>query len=615
MLFAQIGRFLSVGVLATLLHVCAALLVQKAFAWPAQQANLIGFLSAFSFSYFGHARHTFKVYPARAGHLQRFFVVAFLGLCISSTITLLVTEVFRASFAAAMLAVAICVPALTFVASKFWAFADTSATAKGQDLGPLFVVLFGAGYYAIFHNNLINHDTAWYLIATRKWLDGASLYVDLIEVNPPLNFYLTAPAIWVADLLSIKDIHAQILVLSSLITAALLWCSALIRDAKDQSGSKRLILLIGLALSVTAPYLKDYGQREHLLSIFILPWIAGLILTPNASHTRRAIFAGIGLCLKPHFMLIPICIALFTAIRDRSLRPVFSFSMVTFLLMGLAYIGFVKTAHPEYFEQIVPIALQVYGDYGHDTATVIEKASPLILAAFALLVFSLYRAPLLAKLTPVLAAALAASVIYAVQWTGYGYQMKPAIALIVLACVMTLTLRESRRLSLVLAVLCLGVFSFDSYQTGVYKSKTTANLGGDLKALGPNPRLAVLSSSLWPAFPLANEAGAIWTSRYPALWLIPGAVNRLASPDCTSGSLNCDAIRDIFRDTRAAIVEDFLSGEADMLIVDKHPYYINEPDFSYLALLGSDENFQKRFSEYKLLKSSEKFDVYVRVDE
>ena len=35
----------------------------------------------------------------------------------------------------------------------------------------------------------INHDTAWYLYATRAWLDGAQLYVDIVEVNPPLSFY------------------------------------------------------------------------------------------------------------------------------------------------------------------------------------------------------------------------------------------------------------------------------------------------------------------------------------------------------------------------------------------------------------------------------------------
>ncbi|MCA9170349.1 MAG: hypothetical protein KDB23_21875, partial [Planctomycetales bacterium] len=37
----------------------------------------------------------------------------------------------------------------------------------------------------------LNHDSSWYLIATRMWLDGAQLYQDVMETNPPLAFYLT----------------------------------------------------------------------------------------------------------------------------------------------------------------------------------------------------------------------------------------------------------------------------------------------------------------------------------------------------------------------------------------------------------------------------------------
>ncbi|MEZ5870179.1 MAG: hypothetical protein R3D46_17950 [Defluviimonas denitrificans] len=35
---------------------------------------------------------------------------------------------------------------------------------------------------------------------TRDWLEGARLYVDIFEVNPPLNFYLTVPPLILSDL-------------------------------------------------------------------------------------------------------------------------------------------------------------------------------------------------------------------------------------------------------------------------------------------------------------------------------------------------------------------------------------------------------------------------------
>ena len=44
----------------------------------------------------------------------------------------------------------------------------------------------------------MHHDVAWYLYATGRLLDGATLYRDIIDLNPPLIFYLTTPAVWIA---------------------------------------------------------------------------------------------------------------------------------------------------------------------------------------------------------------------------------------------------------------------------------------------------------------------------------------------------------------------------------------------------------------------------------
>ena len=58
-------------------------------------------------------------------------------------------------------------------------------------------LVFALLLLAFLWDRTINHDTAWYLISTRKWLEGARLYVDLYDVNPPLASYLTIPAIWI----------------------------------------------------------------------------------------------------------------------------------------------------------------------------------------------------------------------------------------------------------------------------------------------------------------------------------------------------------------------------------------------------------------------------------
>ncbi len=50
----------------------------------------------------------------------------------------------------------------------------------------------------------LNHDTSWYLLSTNNWLDGASLYRDIMEISPPLVFYHTVPSVLVSRCLGIS---------------------------------------------------------------------------------------------------------------------------------------------------------------------------------------------------------------------------------------------------------------------------------------------------------------------------------------------------------------------------------------------------------------------------
>lgn len=121
----QLLRFSGVGAISTLAHVLVALLVQGAFHFPVQIANFSGFCVAVSLSYIGHALVTFKTSGNHTIHLPRFIFVALAGLSASSAITYVIYNKLNGSFAVAMAIVAIIVPLMTFLGSKFWAFAET----------------------------------------------------------------------------------------------------------------------------------------------------------------------------------------------------------------------------------------------------------------------------------------------------------------------------------------------------------------------------------------------------------------------------------------------------------------------------------------------------------
>jgi hypothetical protein len=64
------------------------------------------------------------------------------------------------------------------------------------DVVPPEVVVIATVAVLIVFRQPLNLDVAWYFVAARRWLDGARLYVDVLEVNPPLVIWLTSVPAW-----------------------------------------------------------------------------------------------------------------------------------------------------------------------------------------------------------------------------------------------------------------------------------------------------------------------------------------------------------------------------------------------------------------------------------
>jgi putative flippase GtrA len=86
-------------------------------------ANLAGFLSAFVVSLTGHGYVTFRTGRPTLGQARRFLITSLLSLGLSSAIVALADRI-GVPFALSLALASVMVPALTFVASKFWVFED-----------------------------------------------------------------------------------------------------------------------------------------------------------------------------------------------------------------------------------------------------------------------------------------------------------------------------------------------------------------------------------------------------------------------------------------------------------------------------------------------------------
>jgi putative flippase GtrA len=122
----QLVTFGLVGVVSTATHVIIALTTHKELGLQPIVANCLGYSCAFSVSYFGNARLTFRQPALHGGRFVRFVGVSLLGLALSETITYVSTTMLRLPFALALVPVVTLVPFISFVLSKSYAFAGSS---------------------------------------------------------------------------------------------------------------------------------------------------------------------------------------------------------------------------------------------------------------------------------------------------------------------------------------------------------------------------------------------------------------------------------------------------------------------------------------------------------
>lgn len=610
-------KFGGVGAMATLVHVISALAAKSFLQVDAQQANLIGFALAFIVSYTGHARITFNA-PLRSGQqISRFMLVAIMGFAASSAVVWIVTGPMSLSFPVAMGAVAVVVPAISFVAMQTWVFSNQSKSDQTSLPDLALAVAVALAVVAVFWGRLVNHDIAWYLFATRDWLAGAQLYVDIVEVNPPLAFYLTVPALGLADLLKIDDEQGHILAVALLLALGLFWSGRILLAAHEMPTWKRLAFLLGTALAILIPTLNGLGQREQILVICFLPWA---LLEASTRPVRQgqilaaALFAAIGMCLKPHFVALPLAVTVLNCFDTRSFRPFLTLSNMVFLAVGIAYVGYVWAVHPAYLLQTAPAAMWVYGAFGKPMPVVLSGVGR-HLALFALLIAVAHRSGSLTREVRLFAAlAVGGFFSYMLQSTGFAYHKVPFLAFTAIASFFLL-LQASRTwaTSIIAAVTILAIAGLGLMQ-GFYRNRVLPEITEAIEDLGPINSLITLSSQIHTGPPIALALGADWASGYPHNWLVPGAVNRLANTDCMVEEEVCARLEAIAAQNRTANIRDIDRLQPDLLIVDQKSAVFDTPRFDWLAFLAEDPAWAAVFADYRQVAASGRFLYFQRTN-
>lgn len=334
--------------------------------------------------------------------------------------------------------------------------------------------------YLYLASRPVNHDVAWLLEATRRWIGGAKLYRDIVEINPPLIFF------------------ENLLLTGGLLTKhAYLAGTCIVIGVSSAWSSKwhgiGTALIVAASLCIVA--ISDFGQRDHLALIFLVPFL----LAPDDLSPRERIALGVwgflGVGLKPHFAIIPCLFVVAQCVSAKSTIPLWRLQNFVLGALCLGLVVVVAVIWPHFFTEMIPLGRAVYPFYAGGL-TEIDLTSACICIAVGILVQN----------RPLGTAVLAAVLVYFLQGKFWHYQLIPSLGLGAIAALTS---------------------------KGVVRWLALPLLAAS-PVIGPNPypgppipkgvrTVLILSDRVSAAYPNVFECGITNASRYPTFWTLPGA--------------------------------------------------------------------------------------------
>ncbi len=215
------------------------------------------------------------------------------------------------------------------------------------------------------YKTFMNYDVSSHSYFAKQMLEGKLIHVDIIDPNPPLIFYLHLIPNILSPYLNVSSLNIFIFMVYVLILLSLVVCSRIASLLYDNK-----IILRGISLSVLftlAIYIRsDFGQREHLLLILTMPYIFSVAARASDTALKPTlailigIMGGIGVCLKPYFLFVPIFLETYLIVYKRRILSFLNISTITILIFLISYVSFVYFHIPDYINFVVPYLLEVY---------------------------------------------------------------------------------------------------------------------------------------------------------------------------------------------------------------------------------------------------------------
>lgn len=495
----------------------------------------------------------------------------------------------------------------------------------GLCLGAILIL----GLVPVFHDPG-NRDVAWLMYLGEALRHGAVIGRDYFENTPPLIVWLSAAVGWLGRPLGLLPAQTMGVAVTLLIIVALALLARTLRNIVSPSERGLILVLCVVALSCIPGV--DYGQREHVFVVTLLPYLglANWRLDEMYIRPSRAVpiglLAGVGFAIKPHFALAWIAVEAYL-VTLRGWRSVLRPESLAVVAVQVVYAAALLLFARPWLESIPFIV----GGYAFRRPLRVLLLRPAAIPSLAMLVLGLagrrrggwsdFRTILWVANAGLLGVAIS-------QGKGFVYHYLPALTAAVILSglwfvdlmVVVGTRLHRRQLFFDLGLLIVTILAL-ARAVGVVEHSLGGARRGEQEfydqlesRLRGHRSMFAFTTAMHASFPTVDRLGLTYSMPFYGLWYLQQFYQPL---DSVVGPYGFRGLERMSSDERwffDRTVSALIQHPPDALVVEATavPYGLTRR-FDYLAYFAQDSRFRELFARYHYIGSVGGCDIYSRI--
>lgn len=501
------------------------------------------------------------------------------------------------------------------------------------------VILMLVSYY-LQSTMIFSPDVGYLLHAANQMLEGGNYVSEIFETNPPMILYLYFPVCLFVKLTSVDIITAARIYVFFLAALSSIICWIILKKLiKPADFVYQYSLFYALLIILFILPLNAFAQREHMLIIFLMPYLfaAALTLENKSIHPGLAcyigVLAGVGFALKP-FFLVTLCLIELNFIFKK--HRLFAWVRIESLVVAsvlIIYLCSIWIFHSGYFNIILPLVFHYYFP--------VIKKSWLVIFSYSSVTFCLvviFSYIFIRKNDKyrnlgdtVFLALLGMTVAFLIPRAAWYYHIIPALGLAFLMVahyfgqsLLALSLGSQSRWKMVrelgllvtVTVLVLSAPLYNSYQIFKFMQIfAQANPANKLTAYinsrpGTHSVYCFTSTGTYRCFPMVYQTKSQYGQRFPFFWWYTGL--RFAGKQSNNNMLSqrIEKDKNYLIDSVAYDLDRF---QAKWVIIDSDSFKkIENNDFDLIAFFSGNEKFRNAWQQYGYLTHIGNYQIYER---